>query len=344
MSIRATRISIEVGATEPATATGLRAARLAIEVGGGEPAATLTGLRAARTSIEVGGGEPASTLNLLRAARLSIEVGGLDTEPAPPPPAGTIAATWLGVEVGGSEPSSTLNGLRAAWLGLEIGAAIVEEPEQGSIRSTWLGIEVGSSEPADSDGLRAARIFLEIGGTAPEITETPTVDAWFWDAKHNGWWEDAVPTEMRPTCLAVFDADDPGDRVVAVGCADGYLRVLDGDEERDDEFTIESEVLIGPFQLGLPDQEMRVSQLQMALARDQSGATVKFYVSEDPDVEVDDLTPIVIGTLPPGLSPVQYVRARGLYLWVLIQGTVGGAWAYEAGSVVVAPGGRARQR
>jgi hypothetical protein len=80
------------------------------------------------------------------------------------------------------------------------------------------------------------------------------------------------------------------------------------------------------------------------LASDQAPANFEWYVSVEPDPDFDLLTPVASGTLPAGLSTVNYSRARGLYTWLRIFGTDSLAWAYEGGSVAVAQGGRARQR
>ena len=173
------------------------------------------------------------------------------------------------------------------------------------------------------------------------------VPSYHFDAQNGGWWPDSyADASVQPTACAVFDGDDPDDRVVALGFQGGEVRFIDSNAVDDDGTDIASEVWLGPFSLGLPDSEARFSHLQAALAADQGPASFAWYVSDDPDLDLASPgTAVASGAWAAGLNPVNYARARGLYVWLRITGGSDNTrWALEAASMEATPGGRARVR
>lgn len=277
--------------------------------------------------------------NQTRSTRVAVEAFALDPQEVTTDD-GTLA-TRLAIEGFALETDSGQT--RATRLGVEAFALQPDVPDPEYTRATRLGVE-GFALETDSGQTRATRLAVEAFAIGPEQTTPDTVTAYFWDKKHDGWHPDTYTISQQPTASAIFDADDPGDRLVVFGCADGGLRIVDLDAETDDGVEIPSEVWIGPFGLGLPDAEARFSQLQVALSTAQGRAIFEWYAVDDPDADLTTLTLSGIGLLPTGLSEVFYTRARGLYVYLRIRNDGATSWAYESGSVMAAPAGRARQR
>lgn len=186
---------------------------------------------------------------------------------------------------------------------------------------------------------------LSILGVTAELPESQP--SYFWDRKNVGWYEDTYQTAaVQPTAVAVFDGDRPDDRVVALGFGGGEVRWIDQQANTDDGIDIQSDIWIGPFLPGLPDQEYRFSHLQAVLGRDQGACGFEWYARNEPDIDFDfPGVPNGSGTWNPGTNPVNYLRARGLYVWLRVfGGTRGTSWAYEGASLRAEPGGRARVR
>jgi hypothetical protein len=62
-----------------------------------------------------------------------------------------------------------------------------------------------------------------------------------WERDTGAWWTDTFKNKAHnPLCVAVFDGNEPDDRVIALGCWDGYVRFLDPTASTDDGWPIES--------------------------------------------------------------------------------------------------------
>lgn len=173
------------------------------------------------------------------------------------------------------------------------------------------------------------------------VMSTPPV-RWALD-KNGAWWEDSSATwDVAPTAVAVADGDDPDDRVLLYGCEDGYVRKWSQNAKSDDGERIASHVRIGPIAPTQSGREFRFMSPQIVLASDQGGATVEFYATDDPQTLGEAVGSAVLG---PGMNPRLPIRARGAYLYAVIRNAeLSGRWAYEQGTVSVAPAGRQRVR
>lgn len=221
----------------------------------------------------------------------------------------------------------------------------VPQSNNGSIGLVGRYIEIRVTFTKGTSETSPILSSLTISGATVQLPEL--VSSYFWDRKNIGWYEDTYQTaSVQPTAAAVFDGDRPDDRVVALGFGGGEVRWIDQQAVSDDGIDIRSDIWIGPFIPGLPDEEARFSHLQAVLGRDQGACSFEWYARNEPDIDYDfPGVPDGSGGWNPGTNPVNYVRARGLYVWLRVfGGTRNTSWAYEGASMLVAPGGRARQR
>ncbi len=165
----------------------------------------------------------------------------------------------------------------------------------------------------------------------------------------------------NPLCSTVLDGNGPEDRVVLIGCRDGYVRVIDPEADTDDGVPIESRVLIGPILTPMMD-ELRVDQLQAVLGEnddedefDDPEVRACVLVGRTPEEALDETVPvgdtleavrerkrIEAGVLGPGLSPTFPVRAAGKAVYLEL--TSEKRWAMENVRLRIAPTGGVRRR
>ena len=167
---------------------------------------------------------------------------------------------------------------------------------------------------------------------------------YFYDTKHGGLWPDAYnKAGIQPTCLGVLDGDAPADRRVVFGSEDGIIRKWDEDAKADDDadgtdLQVLSRVLLGPYQS--PDQwrEMRLVDVSVVLANEQSGALLNVYSSSLPDVKGDAK---LTRKLKAGRNDNIPTSATGAYIWLeLVQGETNQRFALEEASFRWAYSGR----
>lgn len=171
----------------------------------------------------------------------------------------------------------------------------------------------------------------------PYGEETASLFHWCWEKKSGSWWVDTFSdVNLQPTAVFLMDGDEPDDRVIAVGCQDGYVRYPSRTATSDDGYPIDSYVTLGPIYTG--SEAMRVRNPKITLSKDQGGCWLEMMASDTPD-EVPDAQHEV--PLLPGQNPRKMIGVRGAYCWLRLRsGAVGHRWAYESGKVEVIPGGR----
>jgi len=166
------------------------------------------------------------------------------------------------------------------------------------------------------EGLRVFQI-------AYDETSTELVRSWFWSQKMNAWWPDR-PGSSDLLALSAWagDGDLPTDRVLLVGCRDGFVRNLDSLAASDDEVAIDAFVTIGPLRAADgDDQEVSMNRMRAILSAEQDGCTWEVYASDTPDsLETNPTAKLVAqGSLEPGMNPRLSVRRRGAFLWLKLR-------------------------
>ena len=171
----------------------------------------------------------------------------------------------------------------------------------------------------------------------PYGTNSQPMNNWCWEQKTGAWWVDKFSNVgLSPTALAVMDGDAPGDRTIAIGCQDGYIRYPSRTAATDDGYVIDSYVTIGPIFSGAGKMSLRDPKI--TLARNQGGCWVELLASDTPDVPGETQGAAM---LSPGQNPKYRIGVRGAYCWLKLRSAAAGQrWAYESGVVTQIDVGR----
>jgi len=171
-----------------------------------------------------------------------------------------------------------------------------------------------------------------------------TVEHYFWDAKEAAWWTDEFSiTDLQPTSATVFDGDDPADRMVVIGCEDGYIRYEDALALNDGGHRIVSSVVLGPFNMGEQAGRMAFSHLEVVLASEYQGCTVQLFVDEVADF-AGGSEPVFEEEITPGYTGYTMARAVGNHIWIrLLNGSEGESWSLETLAIQARRAGRRRR-
>lgn len=172
---------------------------------------------------------------------------------------------------------------------------------------------------------------------------------YFWEQKTAGWWpmkfgKESGATNLEPLSTLVLDGDDPDDRLLLIGCEDGYVRQQSETQKYDvgssANVAIDSYVTMGPFTWAEADSNLRTISLQVTLADKYGGANWELFASDRPDV-LGDIK--AFGKLSSGRSPNIYrARTVGQYFWLRLRNADEDHWAFENASLKIAPAGRKR--
>lgn len=162
----------------------------------------------------------------------------------------------------------------------------------------------------------------------------------FWERSTGAWHETEFAAAGHQVASAlVIDGDDPEDRTVLIGCADGFVRCWDLEAEDDDGENIEAAVLIGPYQRGTGER-YQYSGFIITLATGYAGCSWAIYGKEHPETTLTG--PSGTGTLVAGRNPPIWARASGVAFWLRLSSDSDEAWAFEAGTMRVTYAGETK--
>ncbi len=182
------------------------------------------------------------------------------------------------------------------------------------------------------EGLHLFVVTRGSGGTV--------LSSYFYDIKHGGWWEDVFGSaSVQPASAAVYDGDEPDDRVVLIGSEDGYIREIDETASTDDGVVFDTEVLIGPLVPASSDGRYRFGNARVVLSEKSGPVLVEMRVG-DSGLELGRL--VRRWQIGPGRNNANPARAAGNAVWLGLRSRSGKPWAFESASVDVSPAGRAR--
>lgn len=174
-----------------------------------------------------------------------------------------------------------------------------------------------------------------------------------WDSRTDGFWPDAYPFAMGPTCLA--SAVGKGGalvgnnrRVLLVGGWDGYVRLPDANNFGDDGTEIDSLVRFAPVQLGDGDSLGKViaGRFNWGEPGNNFSVTYSYFVGNHPQDAALALTPAHTAAVAGqgGYQTLDRSRVRGGAFCLQLQnsGQFGTTWAIESALLEVTDGGRMR--
>ncbi len=123
--------------------------------------------------------------------------------------------------------------------------------------------------------------------------ETGTNANYWYDLQSQGFFPESYPEEDGVMCSHFYNADDPVNRQLLLGCYDGHIRVMDNSAKSDDTGTIasptseaiDSFVLLGPVMIGKDhDYNGKTNSLSVVSAGGGAGGSIPD--SDDIDYEI----------------------------------------------------------
>jgi hypothetical protein len=194
--------------------------------------------------------------------------------------------------------------------------------------------------------------------------ETGANANYFYDLQSKGFSPETYPVQDAIMCSHYYDADDPEQRQLLLGCYDGHIRILDPATKSDDigsmaspaTQAIDSYVLLGPVMIGANHNfNGRMNSLTVVTAGGKAGGTVpdsddvsySVYVGDDAETvmeKADADTSLFSGTISaPGRAKRIRRKARGVFMAVRLgNNTAGKTWGLERVLAEIVPAGRAK--
>lgn len=169
-----------------------------------------------------------------------------------------------------------------------------------------------------------------------------------YDTRMKAWWPDTFEDDdLNVHAVHIMDGDSPNDRVVLIGCRDGYIRAIDPSTSWDDEtlsYSISSSVYLGPFKSrsGVP---IRVTETHPTFASNTNASVTcglyDSYSAEDAALASATATWTTTGAD----RYVERQRSMGRVIYMRISNTDEGKhWSFENGHLVATElGPRARR-
>lgn len=166
---------------------------------------------------------------------------------------------------------------------------------------------------------------------------------WFYDIKHDAFWEDEInSTSVNPTSVFVLDGDAVGDRIMILGCADGFVRDWDEDATDDSDVSstnvpIDALVTLGPINSEQASRNVQLSGFTAVMDNSFDGGRYEYFASEEPDsIGAVRRT----GALQVGMNPPKWDRTSGAYGWVRLRNSAESQrFALERAYIHVHPAG-----
>lgn len=206
-----------------------------------------------------------------------------------------------------------------------------------SFRFGQLNVGTYKIQLAWNDVEKGVHVFL-----TPYSAATTT--HYFWDARNEAWWPDQFgSTNFDPTAILVADGDAPGDRVLLLGCRDGYVRKWDYSSEDDNSTAINSYVFFGPLSVDR-GTEIKLTNYRAVLGNGSDGCALTGYGLESADYNALPSAAFSV-TLAAGRNNASWERARGRAVYLkLASNATTTRWVLEELTAEAWPAGRARNR
>lgn len=119
-------------------------------------------------------------------------------------------------------------------------------------------------------------MYIFLYRTGKTIVDPPT-HLWY-DRRADALFPIQYPVGHGPTSILVYDGDGPDDRVLLLGCRDGYVRQMSPATNpalSDDGDPIVAKMKFGPFPLGDPNNDGIISRVQVTFGEPPTGLTTE---------------------------------------------------------------------
>jgi len=170
---------------------------------------------------------------------------------------------------------------------------------------------------------------------SPTSEPSSSSSHYFWDERTDSFWRDEYPTNIGPTAVALFEADDPDARAVLLGGYDGFLRQFSDTAKDDDGTAIVSRCWMSPVTPGSIYASARYDDIQVVLAKDSDSVTAKLYTGASPEDAAANIDagndPRAVRSLIGGRNQPMRQRISQNTLIPVLEQTGTGSWAFEQG-------------
>ncbi len=162
-----------------------------------------------------------------------------------------------------------------------------------------------------------------------------------WESRTNSWFKKVhANTNHNPLCVVAYDGNDANDRVVCVGCWDGYVRFLDHTASTDDGTNIASYVLLGPILTPRGD-EMILKEIQWVLGESSGDITWEVLAGDTAESALAAAAK-ASGTAVAGRNDTEPIRVANHAIYIKISATT--RWAMESVRTIFTSRGTVRKR
>lgn len=157
-----------------------------------------------------------------------------------------------------------------------------------------------------------------------------TTKHYAYDIRNDAFWPDQFTNELHnPVAVHLMDGDSPDDRVVLLGCRDGYIRFIDISNKLDDDSPVSSYVYFGPIQSAT--ERFRLKELRAVLGENSDQVALEVFRSHSPESAFRQMNPLWGTTIGPGRSRAIRLMATGQAMYVRLRNkSPNTAWQYEA--------------
>ena len=152
-------------------------------------------------------------------------------------------------------------------------------------------------------------------------------DAFFFDARTEGWFPTEYPVTMGPNVIISHDAELADDKQFLLGCRDGYIRQIDEDALDDDGTTIASNVRLFPVSTRT-GTDSRLAGLEIVLVEGSKDVTLKLYSGQTAEQVALSTTVRWSRTLKAGRNVLTLPRIAGA--WLQMEFTATTRWGLES--------------
>lgn len=194
---------------------------------------------------------------------------------------------------------------------------------------------------ADEIDLSTDKILLEWDDYSQHVlifispTSGATTDHYAFDVRNNALWPEKFTTQAHnPICTHTLDGDAAADRVILLGCQDGYIRKIDYAADDDDGVAISSWIMLGPIVQGRGDR-FRLDELRIDLGESSDNVNYDVFVGNTADI-AESSTAFYSGTWTKTKQYSERRRASGRAMYLqLINETLDKKWQFEQAAAVI---------
>lgn len=205
------------------------------------------------------------------------------------------------------------------------------------IEQLLFGIDTGSNgiRMAWDDRTQGIHVFI-----TPLVSPRATRHL-FYEVRVGAWWVDTFAnTGLDPLAVAVLDGNESDDRVILLGCWDGFVRALSPTATDDDGYPINSSVFIGPILTPALD-DLTIKDLTAVMGDLAEDVTFSIYAGRTAEEAVNN-PPRFVGEWKAGRNYTNGIRVSGHALYLKISSSR--PWAMEQIRARLSQRGKIRRR